>query len=112
MKKRKEIEPCICGSLDHSTHPTVDPHKPASMRARIAYVVVVEQRESEGAGHFLGLAKEGERGYYRLSPGFGPYKTWDQAAKVADEANRKMGLNETQAWKIIASSMRRKGGIQ
>lgn len=72
---------------------------------RKAYVPVYETR-GEVSGTFLGLAVEGEEGYFRLAPGYGPYLDRAAAQRHANELNTRLGLSSDEAAQIILGTMR------
>ena len=59
----------------------------------------------DGAFFGIGLAEEGERGYFPQA-GFGHFGTYDEARIKADELNAQLGLDKMDAAMIVAGSMR------
>jgi hypothetical protein len=68
---------------------------------RIAFTAIVYEK-----GYKIGLCHEGIDGYTPTL--FGPYSTYESYNKMADTLNSGLGLTKEDAYKIIASTMRRK----
>ena len=71
---------------------------------RRAYVAVIDAK----GRHKLGIAEEGEPGYYPLpddSDLGGSYQSREHALSTAEEANKRLGLSKAEASAIVASSM-------
>lgn len=70
---------------------------------RTAFVVVIRNNRYE-----IGLAYEGEKGYF---PDYGTFDediTYDKACNQVDDLNEShFGLDKKEAYKIVLSSMRR-----
>lgn len=71
-----------------------------------AYVIPVTHYDSE-KGYRVGIAKQGEKGYYLTDWFWG--HDYEQAQKIADEKNIRMCGSLDEANKIICSSMFSKG---
>ena len=70
------------------------------MKDNMAYVAVID-----GPEYRLGIAKQGETGYYKTDlPSF---KTYREASDMADRFNSGLGLDKTEAAKIVLGSMRK-----
>ena len=77
------------------------PKKPA----RIAYVAVIYD-----GGNRLGIAKEGESGYYKVKVDSDLYPKFDthlEARACATAANERLGLSIADVSEIICSTMRK-----
>jgi len=68
---------------------------------RIAFVAIIDEKNYK-----IGLCHEDIDGYTPTL--FGPYSTYESYNKMADELNAGLGLTKEDAYKIIASTMRRK----
>lgn len=76
----------------------------STKHARLAYVAVI----TDGGEYRLGIAKEGESGYYAVDPtsdAGGDFNSHEEASKVADAYNENLGLSKEEAFKIIGSTM-------
>ena len=75
---------------------------------RIAYTAVINE-----AGEIrLGVAKEGEAGYYATKDGStagGTFETLEAAREAADGFNERLGLSPKAAALIVLGTMRGKG---
>ena len=72
-------------------------------RGPIAIVAVVSE---EMPGHFgLGIAVANERGYHPIPAGWAIFETMELAEAESDRANAALGLDERQAFGIVASTM-------
>ena len=69
------------------------------MTPRRAYVAVIRD-----GGFSLGIAIEGEAGYNATNLHTVP--SWDEARRWAEAANARLGLTETTAFLIVASTIR------
>lgn len=74
-----------------------------------AFVPIVTGHGDYQASHAfgLGIAKANVAGYWPVipnDPSVGYFTTYDEAAKFAEELNRKMGIDETLETKIVISS--------
>jgi hypothetical protein len=72
---------------------------------RIAYVAVIYD-----GGNRLGIAKEGEAGYYQLKKISDPYPsfpTHGEARECATKANERLGLSVDDVATIVASTMKK-----
>lgn len=57
-------------------------------------------------GFSLGIATKNEPGYQPLKDSTGlTFDSWDEADKIADALNKRLGLSLKDAAKIVASSM-------
>lgn len=73
---------------------------PKVLEKRKAFTALVGQ-----GGYFLGLAVEGEAGYYPQM-NLGLFGSYDEAKKEAARRNEQfLDLTPAEAWKIVASSM-------
>lgn len=71
--------------------------------AFLATVGAVDERR----GHKICIAVMGEPGYVSTTGSFGTFR-YDEAQQKADMLNKQMGVSEYDAFKIVASSMRKK----
>lgn len=70
---------------------------------RVAYTAVIEDGKYK-----LGIAAQGEAGYYRIddtSDAGAPFATYDEAKACADTYNEGLGLNKLEASQIVLSSI-------
>lgn len=70
---------------------------------RVAYTAVIEDGKYK-----LGIAAQGEAGYYRIddtSDAGAPFATYDEAKACADTYNEGLGLNKLEASQIVFSSI-------
>lgn len=75
---------------------------------RVAYFILESQTNDKGEFRAL-VAKENESGYYKTDWFWGD--DLEVAEKIARERNEKMGISADDAFKIVASTMR-KGAIE
>lgn len=71
---------------------------------RLAYVPVLDER----GRHRLGIAEEGEPGYYNVkddSDVGGTFASREAAQAVADSCNERLGLTPQEAADIVLSSV-------
>lgn len=77
---------------------------PKQQQQRLAYTAVLE----EDGKYRLGIAKEGEPGYYKVDPtsdAGGEFPDMESAQKVADAYNENLGLSKVEAFEIVGSTM-------
>jgi hypothetical protein len=75
--------------------------KPVEFKGRIAFAAV-----PVGDHYGLGVAEENHPGYYAYDPERLRLESWDEAVDLAKRMNDDLGLNDTEAMLIVASSMR------
>lgn len=74
------------------------------LKKRIAYVAIIDERGE----HRIGIAEEGEPGYYRLKDDSdlgGTYRSREEAQATVDAANERLGISPQEASAIALSSM-------
>lgn len=82
--------------------------KEEEMKARTAYFLLESQTNDDGEFRVL-IAVENEDGYYKTDWFWG--KDLAVAEQIAQEKNEMMGITREEAFKIVASTMR-KGAIE
>lgn len=77
----------------------------AKKRVRCAYVAVIYDD-----GHRLGIAREGEAGYYQVKKDgdlYPAFPTHEEASVCAWTANERLGLSAEDVADIVCSTMRK-----
>lgn len=62
----------------------------------------------------MGIAVEGETGYYRIRDDAdlgGTYESYEKAQAVADRCNEVLGISKEDAFDIVCASMRKPGRV-
>lgn len=72
-------------------------------RGPIAIAAIIS---NEMPGHFgLGIAVANERGYNPIPAGWAVFESMEMAERDAEKANESLGLDDLEAFKIVASTM-------
>ena len=91
----------IEGQVESGVHQIIAPRK-----GTVAYTAVLLQEPWGEAQYGLGLAEQNQPGYWPIPAYLCHATTYDEVSDHAEKLNREMALSESEALRIVASSMR------